>query len=434
MLTKVHSLQRSRLGPVKTMPLFCRPRSGLVLYFTSLLFLALPCLIAMATPIVNGLIPIDPDLPDESRAKPLFVLCVLFSVLIILSTGGRIGLKLYKQIPLTLADGFAVICFAFNLTANILETEMLKSGFGRHLQFLEVHNVYFLRRYSQYLILMATIALWAVKISVSLFILQLIKGTHKIATRIIYGLITITTLCSIGQGIFWGLQARPLQKLWTPDIPGTVQSIETLVRSIIIFTCINSTTDLFYGLSPIYFFGSLKLSLKKKLVLIALTGAGLIVFATSIVRVAFDHDFYDHDFTWALQRVYLCTVIERNLAEIVADLPATFTIVRSLHHKSLSILSRSARSNIQGYGYNSHDQGSHAHKRSTRMAKAAGYSRDLEEEVDEIPLRNSESIDPSSKNIRMDTRIDISTQSVTALDHSRNDTNPSKPWAGGIGL
>jgi hypothetical protein len=118
---------------------------------------------------------------------------------------------------------------------------MLRSGFGRHLQFLDRQDVLFLKRISQYLILMATIALWAVKISVSLFILQLIKGTHRIATRIIYGLITVTTIASIGQGIFWGLQAQPLRKLWTPEIPGTVKDIRTLVRSIIIFTCKRGT-------------------------------------------------------------------------------------------------------------------------------------------------------------------------------------------------
>jgi hypothetical protein len=64
----------------------------------------------MASSKGNGFIKFDPNLPDNSRAEPLFVLCVLFSILIILSTGGRLGMKLFKRIPITLADCFAVIC------------------------------------------------------------------------------------------------------------------------------------------------------------------------------------------------------------------------------------------------------------------------------------------------------------------------------------
>lgn len=114
---------------------------------------------------------------------------------------------------------------------------MLNAGFGRHLQYIDRPDVLFLKRISQYLIMMANIALWSVKISISLFVLNLIRGTHAIMTRVLYGLIAVTTAASLGQAIFWGLQAKPFHKLWNPDIPGEVQSIDTLVRSIIIFTC-----------------------------------------------------------------------------------------------------------------------------------------------------------------------------------------------------
>lgn len=127
----------------------------------------------------------------------------------------------------------------------MLELQMLNAGFGRHLQYIDRPDVLFLKRTSQYLILMANIALWAVKISISVFIINLIRGTHIFMTRILYVLIAVTTAASLGQGIFWGLQARPLRKLWTPDIPGEVQSIETLVRSIIIFTCMSRGPNYF---------------------------------------------------------------------------------------------------------------------------------------------------------------------------------------------
>lgn len=150
--------------------------------------------------------------------------------------------------------------------------------------------------------------------------------------------------------------------------------------------------------------------------------------------MAFDHDFYDPDFTWALQRLYLCTVVERNLAEVVADLPATFTIIRGLHHKGLSVLSRSNQSNTERHAYGSHSQGSHANKRSMRTPKAAGYSRDIDNETDEIPLKDSVPVDPGSRDIRMHTRIDVSTHSAETLYNSQANAKSSMPWTDRISL
>lgn len=118
----------------------------------------------------------------------------------------------------------------------MLEIQSVQSGFGRHLQFLTREQALTIRRFSQYNILFANISLWAVKISVCFFILALIQGVHRRTTWIVYALIAITTTASTCQGIFWGLQASPLRKLWEPDIPGEVKSVKTLVTSIIAFT------------------------------------------------------------------------------------------------------------------------------------------------------------------------------------------------------
>lgn len=182
----------------------------------------------------------------------------------------------------------------------MLEIQAVQAGFGRHLQFLPRDQVLTIKRLSQYNILLANIALWAVKISVCCFLLSLVQVAHQRTRWIIFGLIAITTVASTTQGILWGLQARPLEKLWNPDIPGEVSDIKTLVLSIIAFTSetfqsfarlssfannctdllrskvVNSITDLFYALSPVYFIGRLRLSLGKRLIIIALTGSGLL--------------------------------------------------------------------------------------------------------------------------------------------------------------
>ncbi|KAH8688696.1 hypothetical protein BGW36DRAFT_352691 [Talaromyces proteolyticus] len=291
----------------------------------------------------NGFIAWNPDLEDHSKGKPVMVMAILFTVLIIISTVSRLLMKLKKNGGLAIADYFIFIALVFNITANILEIQSVKLGFGRHLQFLERPQVLDLKRLSQYNILFANISLWAVKISICFFILLFIKNIHDRTRYIIYTLIGITTTASFLQGVLWGTQARPLQKLWNPDIPGDVSSVKTLVNSIIAFTAINSLTDLFYALWPVYLIGGLQLSLKKRLIVMALTGSGLIVFASSIVRAAFDNDFYNPDFTWALDKVYLCTIIERNLAEVIADLPASYAIIRGVSKKTKTLISRTTR-------------------------------------------------------------------------------------------
>lgn len=93
-----------------------------------------------------------------------------------------------------------------------------------------------IKRLTQYNILFANISLWAVKISICFFILALVQSVHRRGKWILHGLVVVTTIASTCQGILWGLQAKPLYKLWNPDVPGKVEGVKTLVSSIITFT------------------------------------------------------------------------------------------------------------------------------------------------------------------------------------------------------
>ncbi|KZZ94249.1 integral membrane protein [Moelleriella libera RCEF 2490] len=385
----------------------------------------------------NGFIQYNPDLVDEDRGQHILILSVVFSVLIVLSTTLRIILKLWSKMGLGPADYLILISLAFNLAGNMLEVQAVQAGFGRHLQFLPRDQVLTIKRLSQYNILLANIALWAVKISVCCFLLSLVQVAHQRTRWIIFGLIAITTVASTTQGILWGLQARPLEKLWNPDIPGEVSDIKTLVLSIIAFTSetfqsfarvsffannctdllrskvVNSITDLFYALSPVYFIGRLRLSLGKRLIIIALTGSGLLVFATSITRVGFDGDFYEPDSTWALYKVYLCTIIERNLAEIVADLPACFALFRTLHKKTVESLSQ--RQSQQPSMEGSHFRGS----KSFGGSDSLGRKHNPLSFDDEIPLQGRVHLPSDDKVIHMQTRIDVESHCVGTEDKEK---------------
>ncbi|RYP22271.1 hypothetical protein DL765_001785 [Monosporascus sp. GIB2] len=338
----------------------------------------------------NGFIALDPNLVDESRGQNIFVLCTVFTVLIILSTTSRIVMKLWTRIGLGAADYFIIICLAFNLTANILEIQAVGEGFGRHLQFLTREQVLTIRRLSQYNILFANIALWAVKISICFFILALVQDVHQRSKWIIYGLIAVTTTASTCQAI-------------------------------------NSVTDLFYALAPIYFFGRLQISLWRKLVVLGLTGSGLLVFASSIIRVAFDGDFYDPDFTWALHTVYLCTVIERNLAEVIADLPASFAALRSVHRKAHTIISRGTHDSSKSYTTNG--QSGFRDKSFPKASRRPQFSdNEPAYQEDEIPVKDSPQKAKDNRAITLQTSIDIQAHAVDAQELQQSHQELVRPW------
>ncbi|GAW14005.1 hypothetical protein ANO14919_033970 [Xylariales sp. No.14919] len=89
---------------------------------------------------------------------------------------------------------------------------------------------------------------------------------------------------------------------------------------------------------------------KKKFVVLGLTGSGLVVFAASLVRVPYLKNFFAADVSWELPTIYFPTIFERNLAELIADLPAVYPEIRHRYYqitgltKDISLRSSSRRS------------------------------------------------------------------------------------------
>lgn len=80
-----------------------------------------------------------------------------------------------------------------------------------------------------YIVLLSNIALWSIKMSISLFLLKLITNVHRRVRWVIYILMFFASVASSLLLIVWLLQAKPLAKAWNPDIPGTVANPETLL-------------------------------------------------------------------------------------------------------------------------------------------------------------------------------------------------------------
>lgn len=58
------------------------------------------------------------------------------------------------------------------------------------------------------------------------------------------------------------------------------------------------------------------------------------IFGVSLARLSFTEDYFNPDETWSLVRIFICGIVERNLAEIIADFPALFQLARRLRKKT----------------------------------------------------------------------------------------------------
>jgi hypothetical protein len=89
-----------------------------------------------------------------------------------------------------------------NLSGNCVEFLSIKDGFGRHMQFLTDEQVMSVKMLNHLALFFASLALWTVKLSICFFILSLIRGTHQRSTRVVWVLVTMTSLAHGCQLIF----------------------------------------------------------------------------------------------------------------------------------------------------------------------------------------------------------------------------------------
>lgn len=73
-------------------------------------------------------------------------------------------------------------------------------------------------------------AVTLVKLSVCLFILRAIKGTHRNVAKFIYVLMVLVTMLGLAAMLTDVLQCFPLEKAWRPKLEGSCISPRVLTR------------------------------------------------------------------------------------------------------------------------------------------------------------------------------------------------------------
>ncbi|KAL9074298.1 MAG: hypothetical protein Q9157_004439 [Trypethelium eluteriae] len=232
-----------------------------------------------------------------------------------------------------------VITTSLNIVANAFDCKAASAGFGRHLQYLELENAVTAAKYAQLAVLLADFIIWAVSLSICFFLFSMIRGTHTYFTFFIWGMMVFTSATALVACILWGIQAKPIQKLWDPRVPGTRASPQLFL--VIVYVVNKQEIDiqnlglrlvieLLYSMCPLYFLWGLQLAWSRKLPVIVLTLMGLLLTVTSSVSLAFTKEFKTEDTTWGLVPEFITDIIDRNLMVFVVNLPAIWILFRKL--------------------------------------------------------------------------------------------------------
>ncbi|KAF2235271.1 hypothetical protein EV356DRAFT_531995 [Viridothelium virens] len=272
----------------------------------------------------------DTHPPDDNKAYEVYATVAVVTFLLVITTVTRVATKLYYKLSLTIDDYFIILGASLNIVANAFDCKAASAGFGRHLQYLELENAVTAAKYAQLAVLLADFIIWAVSLSICFFLFSMIRGTHTYFTFFIWGMMVFTSATALVACILWGIQAKPIQKLWDPRVPGTRASPQLFLVIVYVVNSLRLVIELLYSMCPLYFLWGLQLAWSRKLPVIVLTLMGLLLTVTSSVSLAFTKEFKTEDTTWGLVPEFITDIIDRNLMVFVVNLPAIWILFRKL--------------------------------------------------------------------------------------------------------
>ncbi len=122
-------------------------------------------------------------------------------------------------------------------------TLQVHDGYGRHVYYLSDHQILESTKWTTISQVQNAIGIYFVKVSVCLFILRMIAGTHEAMRRVLLGTIVLLTLLMLGIVFVICFQCIPLEAIWNPAISGRCIAASDVIKSIITFDgrCFPST-------------------------------------------------------------------------------------------------------------------------------------------------------------------------------------------------
>ncbi|CAD6591213.1 MAG: hypothetical protein ASARMPRED_005264 [Alectoria sarmentosa] len=237
------------------------------------------------------------------------------------------------------ADDYTILAsLACALALSILATFQVRNGFGRNIQYLDPTQIKNIMRDMFVAILFSLTGTFFVRISVCLFILQLLPFTKRFFRWWTYGLMVFFAIITTATFICVCFQCIPIQGFWDKSINARCISLLVIAKineahggkkpTIAYFpaiahpkTAFSVFMDILCVLLPIMVFRKVQMSWQDKLAVFTLLGLGLLTAGAAAAKTAL-FNFGDNNITWNAIPNVMWACLEQNIGIIVASIPA----------------------------------------------------------------------------------------------------------------
>ncbi|KAL8871365.1 MAG: hypothetical protein Q9174_002784 [Haloplaca sp. 1 TL-2023] len=217
-------------------------------------------------------------------------------------------------------DDYIMIATQFvNLVGLGLMTAEVFNGLGRHMYYLrpDQRRRFEIIGWLDWMQTFTTIML--TKISICLFLIRIKNDTsNKI---FMYSLIVANVLVTVVIICLFLAICQPLHAYWDVGVEGKCFSTSQVMIMVAAQGGFSVLSDLILATMPLFFLRNLQISLRTKLLLCVLMGAGYITAGCSLVRTVLSDRVLNHDLSWAILTNAVWRAVEVNLGIICANAP-----------------------------------------------------------------------------------------------------------------
>lgn len=258
-------------------------------------------------------------------------------------------------------------------------TKLVAEGLGRHIWCLPLHQLPQTLKWSTIAQIWNVTGIGLAKISVCLCVLRIIDRTRHALAIFLWIVVAFVSASHLSQVVLFIVQCRPMAAIWNPHIHGKCFSSHITYLAGYIGFGLDAFTDLLCACIPILILHSLRINQRTKLALCCLIGLGSLTAACAVAKAITLKGVFVRDYTWALTKPAICTIIEHLTSITLISLPA----LKPLFDKLLDV-SR----------FSSSKRSSRPYLRQTPAEKKDSYALDRslrsdETERAEVPLNDT---------------------------------------------
>lgn len=160
------------------------------------------------------------------------------------------------------------------------------------------------------------------KISVCLCVLRILGRTRKHLATFIWVVIAFCAASHFAQVMLFLVQCRPMAAIWNSRIHGKCFSPHITYLAGYIGFGLDAFTDLVCAAIPIFILHRLQMNVRTKVALCCLIGLGSLTAGCAISKAVVLKGVFSEDYTWALWKPAVCTIIEHLTSITLVSLPA----------------------------------------------------------------------------------------------------------------